>query len=58
MKIEQERPKYKPITITLETRGEAAVFFQMIDGIEYPSDLEKQIIIKISDAFTNGKVTF
>ena len=58
MKIEQEQPKFKPITITLETREEAQAFFGLIDDIEFPDGIEKEIIIKISDAFTNCKVTF
>jgi hypothetical protein len=63
MKILREKAPFRPINIVLETTDEAERFLAIIDKIDAkhrnsnpPPDITKdeyQLIIKISDAFTN-----
>lgn len=66
MKIEQENPLYKPITITLEEWHEAKALFGIIDKAEvwrcnaenpkFTHD-EIKMLIDLSDALTNQVVS-
>ena len=62
MKITQEKPKYNPITITLETEDDARGLLAMADMFERAitskeSMLAAEMAKKISDAFTNCEVS-
>ena len=61
MEITQVQPKFEPITLVLKTREEAKCFFDLIDRLEGKAIFlipeEKEILILISDALTNGTVT-
>lgn len=58
MKIEQKRAKFKPITITLETRKEADALFEFVEMFHTEAaygSAERQIAIDISNGLM-GKV--
>ena len=62
MEITQEKPKYNPITITLETKDEAEGLLALADMFDqqinaHRAKLASEIARKISDAFTNGEVS-
>ena len=56
MELTQKRNTYHPVKLVFETRKEANTFMNIIDDLD-PEDFgdphEKQMIIKISDAFGN-----
>lgn len=67
MKVKQEKPKYRPITITLETEQEAEALFDLIDELDnyctnedisppIITQEQRTLIIKLSNARTNCKV--
>lgn len=64
MKINQEKPPYRPISIIFEDKKEADIFIRIIDivcdsedhgrvTIPHWNREQKNMLIKISDAFTN-----
>lgn len=53
MKLTQEEPEFKPITITLETEEEAACFWDVILAAECPSKDSHKLAREISNWFTN-----
>jgi len=68
MKISQEAKQFKPITLTLENPAEAEALHGLVKSICYcfaeNRDLtaenilmeERKLALKISDAFTEGRV--
>ena len=60
MKIEQEKMKFKPISIIFENRFEALQFIGLIDRLENVSRRftheQNRMITQISNAFTNMEV--
>jgi hypothetical protein len=55
MKIEQTTPVFNPVTITLETRDEADMFWGILNEVynQYPIDSpERVMLISMSNAFS------
>jgi len=52
MKITQEKPEFKPITIKLMTRMEAEALWRAIRGQDAESPMDQRFLNKISDWFS------
>ena len=65
MKIHQKEPKFNPINIQLTTKKEAEEFVMLMDMIEGSikggltlTTTQKRMVLEISNAFTNQRVTY
>ena len=67
MKVQQGKALFRPITITLETRAEAAAFWNIVDKLDSNHcnsngdvkliDCEYKLIMDLSNFRTNGDLS-